>query len=314
MARLRRLIRCTGILLVAAGALLSAFWCYLQWGTGLAEHGAQVRLGAELDQRRPEVSRSRRIRSAALGPYGWPALPDGAPLARILIPAIGVDQVVVQGTDTADLREGPGHYAATPYPGQDGNVAIAGHRTTYAHPFFDLNELRPGDVIELSVPDDTWDYRVTGSMVVSPGDVAVAGPLGEPGGWLTLTTCNPRYSAATRLVVRAELAGAVAPAMPPAPGPAPTHPVGASRPGSVPRQRPAGWRPRQRPAGWESTARPITGWALALVGVVVAGGLVVRRRRRPAARAAALLSTGLVALLVLFELFGAVAGHLPSGF
>ena len=302
-AGLRRLVRCTGISLAAAGSLLGAFWFYLQWGTGFVERSVQARLGTELVHRRAGP-RAGRGRAVAAAPYQWPALPDGAPLARITIPAIGLDQVVVQGTDAADLREGPGHYEGTPYPGQDGNVAIAGHRTTYARPFFDLDALLPGDTIRLSVPGDTWDYRVTGSMVVLPEDVAVAGPLGRPGGWLTLTTCNPRYSAATRLVVRAELAGAAEPVPVPPPRP--------------PRGRPAGeWRRppvrRSLPSGRASVAWPVAGWTLALAGATGAGGLLARRRRR-LARLAVLVPTGAVVLVLLFELFGAVAGHLPPGY
>ena len=75
---------------------------------------------------------------------------DGDPLGRIRIPRIGVDEVFVQGTGTADLRQGPGHYPDTPLPGQRGTVAIAGHRTTYGAPFHDVDDLRRGDAIVLS--------------------------------------------------------------------------------------------------------------------------------------------------------------------
>ena len=155
-----RATRCTAIGMIAVGGLLLLFWCYLQWGTGIAEHEAQARLARQLGDRRLQRSVRPRARPDATTPYRWPTVPDGGPLARLVIPSIGLDQVVVQGTDTADLREGPGHYPSTPYPGQPGNVAIAGHRTTYAHPFYDLNELVPGDTIELSVPG--WPSGATG--------------------------------------------------------------------------------------------------------------------------------------------------------
>ena len=179
-------------------------------------------------------------------------------MARLVIPRIGLDMVVVEGTDTADLREGPGHYPTTPLPGQPGNVAIAGHRTTYAHPFYNLNELSPGDVIELSVPGHDWRYLVTTQLVVAPTDVAVAGPLG-PGSWLTLTTCNPRYSAATRLVVRALLAPTSAPAAAPTPRSV-VSPVATRRP-PVHRAPPGSGDP----SWW-----PVIGWG-ALVGAAVVG-------------------------------------------
>jgi len=103
-----------------------------------------------------------------------------------------------------DLDEGPGHYPGTPLPGQAGNSGIAGHRTTYGAPFFQLNELTAGDRIYLTdTTGTTWVYRVVRQWVVSPDDVAVLAPTRTA--VLTLTTCNPRFSAISRLVVRADL-------------------------------------------------------------------------------------------------------------
>ncbi len=291
--------------MIAVGGLLLLFWCYLQWGTGIAEHEAQARLARQLGDRRLQRSVRPRARPDATTPYRWPTVPDGGPLARLVIPSIGLDQVVVQGTDTADLREGPGHYPSTPYPGQPGNVAIAGHRTTYAHPFYDLNELVPGDTIELSVPGGLWRYRVVGSLVVSPDDVAVAGPLGEPGSWLTLTTCNPRYSASTRLVVRAQL-------------------VDTTGPSNGPAKRARNARGRPVPPDSSSTllaagttpgsAWPIVTWTILLGVVLIVGVLVFRHCRVRSLRAGLVLACGLAVSVVLFELFGVVAAHLPSGY
>lgn len=124
----------------------------------------------------------------------------------------GYQQVVVEGVTSGDLQKGPGHYPGTALPGRLGNVVISGHRTTYGHPFNRLDELRPGDAIVLEVRDRYFTYRVTTHRVVDPGDVAVTLPVPDrPGArparrLLTLTTCNPKYSAATRLVVHAELA------------------------------------------------------------------------------------------------------------
>ena len=130
---------------------------------------------------------------------------SGSAIGRIEIPAIKVDMVVVEGTDAAALAKGPGHYPATPMPCTVGDVAIAGHRTTFLHPFSDLNELRPGDVIALHTRSASCRYVVSRPpFAVSPHDVSVVGAT--PGQFtLTLTTCNPRGSATQRLVVKATL-------------------------------------------------------------------------------------------------------------
>ena len=123
----------------------------------------------------------------------------------MVIPAIGLDRYVVEGTDENDLQMGPGHYAGTALPGQMGNVGIAGHRTTFGAPFFRLNELVPGDLIYLTdTSGTTWVYNVRRQWVVPPTDVGVLDPARQPE--LTLTTCNPRFEATSRLVVRAVLA------------------------------------------------------------------------------------------------------------
>jgi sortase A len=147
-------------------------------------------------------------------------VPGGA-VAVLRIPRIGVDKVVVEGTTTGDLMKGPGHYGGTPLPGQAGNVAIAGHRTTYGAPFFHLDQIRPGDEIIATTPSGTWHYRVSSRpQAVSPTDTAVLDPTHD--NRLTLTTCTPAFSASQRLIVVAELD----PGEPPLP--APTPPAGAA--------------------------------------------------------------------------------------
>src|SRR3954452_8796619 len=76
----------------------------------------------------------------------------GDALTRIKIPKINVDVVVVEGTTASALRAGAGHYPATPLPCGDGNVGIAGHRTTYGKPFANIDQLKPGDLITLETP------------------------------------------------------------------------------------------------------------------------------------------------------------------
>lgn len=142
---------------------------------------------------------------------------SGEAVARIAIPAIALDMVVVQGTDEAALAKGPGHYPQSPMPCTEGNVAIAGHRTTFLHPFHDLNKLVPGDVIRLRTRSESCAYAVTTPpFAVSPTDSAVVADT--PGAFtLTLTTCHPIGSSAQRLIVKAALVtGSVHPVRVPA--------------------------------------------------------------------------------------------------
>ncbi len=126
----------------------------------------------------------------------------GDSLTRIKIAALGLDTVVVQGVTPSALRAGAGHYPQTPLPCEGGNVAIAGHRTTYGRPFGNLDQLKPGDTIELTTPIGGCVYQVAKDpFVVAPTDLSVIDPTGERS--LTLTTCHPKGSAAQRLVIRA---------------------------------------------------------------------------------------------------------------
>jgi len=127
----------------------------------------------------------------------------GDPIGRIRMPSIGVSEVVVEGTGTSDLRKGPGHYPATPLPGQHGTVGIAGHRTTYGAPFHDVDDLRKGDRIELAMPYGRFTYRVERTRIVPPTATEVTDPVGYDR--LILSACHPLYSAAQRIVVFARL-------------------------------------------------------------------------------------------------------------
>jgi len=132
----------------------------------------------------------------------------GDAVAIIRIPKIDVDYVVVEGTGTEALKKGPGHYTDTAYPWQDtGRVGIAGHRTTYGAPFWSLNELRVGDRIVLATEYGIFDYRIARTVVTPPSGILPSGDWvlrQTVGPSLVLTTCNPRFSASTRLVVIAE--------------------------------------------------------------------------------------------------------------
>lgn len=128
---------------------------------------------------------------------------DGEPIGRIVIPSIGVDIAVIQGTSTQDLQKGPGHYPSTPFPGQQGTAAIAGHRTTYLAPFRNIDSLHGGNDIKLEMPYATFDYRVEDTKVVDPTDLHILHPASYQR--LVLTACHPLYSASQRIVAFARL-------------------------------------------------------------------------------------------------------------
>jgi sortase A len=128
----------------------------------------------------------------------------GAAIGKIDIPKIGANFDVVQGTDTASLEKGPGHYPATAFPGLGQTVAIAGHRTTYLAPFRHIDDLRPGDRIVLKMPYARFTYSVQSTRIVLPTALWVTHNFGYDR--LVLSACNPLYSAAQRIIVFAKLA------------------------------------------------------------------------------------------------------------
>jgi sortase A len=127
----------------------------------------------------------------------------GDAIGKILIPSIGVSEYVVEGTDADNLRKGPGHYPATPLPGQHGTSAIAGHRTTYGAPFRHLDGLHPNDRIVLEMPYGTFVYRVEKMQIVDDSALWVTHRVDHDR--LVLTACHPLYSAAQRIVAFARL-------------------------------------------------------------------------------------------------------------
>lgn len=128
----------------------------------------------------------------------------GDAIARIEIPAIGVSEYVVEGTDVASLRKGPGHYPETPLPGEPGTTAVAGHRTTYGAPFRRIDELRRGERIRIDMPDGRFVYRVERTKIVDDQDLSVLDRVGYQR--LVLSACHPLYSAAQRVIVFARFA------------------------------------------------------------------------------------------------------------
>jgi sortase A len=162
--------------------------------TNLYQSRVQSRLDRELVS--PELEQAYRARTVGTGDA----------LTRIKIDAIGIDVVVVEGTTMSALRAGAGHYPQTPLPCEPGNVAIAGHRTTYGKPFHNLDLLKPGDTIVLETPIGSCTYKlVKPPFIVTPTDTSVINSTPTP--TLTLTTCHPKGSASQRLIIQAQLVG-----------------------------------------------------------------------------------------------------------
>ncbi len=127
----------------------------------------------------------------------------GEAIGQLRIPSIDLEVVAVEGTDTASLQKGPGHYPETPFPGQSGTTAIAGHRTTYLAPFRHLDQLTRGDEIEIEMPYANFAYRVQKTRVVDDSAVNIIHGVGYER--LVLTACHPLYSAAQRIAAFAKL-------------------------------------------------------------------------------------------------------------
>lgn len=220
-------LRWVGRGLIAAGSLIILFIIYELYGTSFitAHHQAQLKhdFFAKVAQAQHAAATPTPTASpspTATGPAATataapPAelrqgpIPASQAVALMEIPKIGLSMIVVQGVSVADLKLGPGHYPGTPLPGQPGNVVISGHRTTYLHPFRNIDKLVAGDPIYLTTPDGKkYTYLMTKQLTVLPTDVAVVDDT--PTNQLTLTTCTPPFSASHRLIVIATLQGAPA--------------------------------------------------------------------------------------------------------
>lgn len=294
----RKVIRGFGKFFICVGILLFLFVAYELWGTGFAERRSQKALSAAFD-RRSHTTTLPTLPGAAPSDNAAPdttvapvELGDG--VAKIEIPKISLSKIVVQGVGVEDLKQGPGHYPDTPMPGEHGNAAIAGHRTTYGAPFYDISDLNPGDPIFVTTDKGRFRYDVFESKVVDPDAVWVLDP--SPDDRLTLTTCNPRFSAAERLIVVAKLTSPpVATSTPP-----PTTPAAAG--GSSTRSLAAGL------SGAKTSKAPAILWGTFAAAIWAAGWVLGRRWRRLPAYAVAAIPF----LLVLFVFYENVSRLLPA--
>ncbi len=222
-----------GRTLITLGLMMFAFVAYQLWGTGIQTAQAQRSLSSEFDEliaNTPAATTTIATTStqpnttvpvndtvpldtvaptttlAPVAPIAKP-IPDAeAAVARLEIPRMGLNRIVVEGATASALTKGPGHFPETPLPGQLGNAAIAGHRTTHLHPFFDIDKMQPGDEIIVTTLNGRYVYHVTGTEVVGSDDYAAVIPTTDvTKATLTLVSCTPRYSASNRIVVHAEL-------------------------------------------------------------------------------------------------------------
>ena len=198
---------------MGVGVLLFVGWTL--WGTGLYTAREQDRLN-EAFEKLPDIEVTPTTQDEIQVPSGFQPRP-GEPVFRMRIPKIDFRKMVVEGVGTEDLRRGPGHYPQCRpgfdrplctefdeiWPGELGRVVVSGHRTTYGAPFWDLNKLQEGDEIITETKWGTFTYSVTSTETVSPGSLGIVIPSDNPE--IVLTTCNPRFSAAERLIVFAEM-------------------------------------------------------------------------------------------------------------
>jgi sortase A len=220
----RRSLRIVSVLLIAAGLLgLADAALTVAWQepvTALRARLWQDSLNADLraieragppaaDLRAIAGVRDARARVASLARAWQRRAREGQAVGRLRIPRVGLDVVVVKGTQPADLRRGPGTFEQAPFPGAHGTAAIAGHRTTYGAPFRDIDQLRAGDAITVEMPYATIRYRVEGRRIVKPDDLTVLRRVGHDR--LILSACHPRFSASHRLIVFARFVNLVTP-------------------------------------------------------------------------------------------------------
>jgi sortase A len=206
----RRILRAAGWAFIGMGCFVLYFLVYQLVGTDLITNREQSDLRQKLAQEWSAPVPSKR--GAALPVPQVPA--TGHALGVIQIPKIDLKKVVVQGANQEELAMGPGHIASTVMPGQPGTFAVSGHRTTHGRPFYRLNELAKGDTITIVTRYAIYTYKVSHFEVVAPTAVEVLdnvrGADGKTKSQIVLTTCNPRFSAAQRLVVFGDLSSSVA--------------------------------------------------------------------------------------------------------
>ena len=274
--RISRLLDVLGRTMIAAGLLLLSFVAYQLWGTGIAEDRAQTDMATQFVKPQPVQPQF------------------GGLVGRITIPSIGVSKYVVAGVRLKDLERGPGLFPGSPLPGQKGNVAIAGHRTTFGAPFSRINEIQDNEKIVLESRDGTFTYRVNGEpKIISATDVAAAKTIDPNTATLTLISCYPKWTSTQRIIVVATLDSAEAP-LPPTPFAV----------NEAATQQPiAGWF--HDPTAWPT----VLFFGVALIVIRIVAGFMTRRGRR---RIFVYPIAFGIFIPTLFLFFGALARLLPA--
>ncbi len=237
----------------------------------------------------------------------------GDPVGQIQIPKIGADFYIIEGVDLSLLMEGPGHFPETPFPGQPGNAALAGHRTTYLAPFNRIDELEPGDLITIRTEQGRFTYEVMaqpgtglGHYIVGPDALEILDDKGD--NRLTLMACHPKYSAAERIIVEAKLIGNPA-------EPTPRSKAGrtvSELPGEELREGATGRGEQLLASGDPAARRPAVLWSLAALGVWFLAWLIGRVWRK--ARWPAYLVGVVPFAFFLFQAFEHINRSLPGAY
>lgn len=166
------------LLLVGGGGLLA--WVGGQYATGLVARDRARAEWARIEARQARLAANASLGEAPSGPFV-----PGTPLARLVIPRIALDEVIVAGVGKGELNSSPGHLPGTPLPGVFGNSVISAHRDLH---FRRLGELRVGDTLTTVTPYQTVTWRITGRKIVDDRAPALFQTEGRT---LTLTTCWP---------------------------------------------------------------------------------------------------------------------------
>lgn len=213
---IRAVVRGVGELLVTGGALVLLFLAYQLWWTDVVGDRAQQRTAEAVEQQWEAAAADPDAAEPVEGaPAPDPVLADlpSDVVAMLRVPRFGDDYVapVLEGTGDLVLQDGVGHYDGAALPGEVGNFAVAGHRTTWGAPFNPIADLVDGDAVVVETAEEFHVYRVRATEIVLPTDVRVIAPVpSQPGetpteAWLTMTSCHPMYSARERYVVHALL-------------------------------------------------------------------------------------------------------------
>jgi sortase A len=201
--RINSALDVTGKTLISAGLLILLFVAYQLWGTGLAERQAQ-------DKLKSQFITSTTIAASSTDAPATTTLPPpptkGDVVGRMVIDRIKVNKFVIAGVGYKELEKGPGLFAGSPLPGQLGNAAIAGHRTTFGAPFSRVNELVDGDRIVIHTSRGEFVYIVDGApKIVKASAVDVIRTVDPTRATLTLVTCHPKWTSENRMIISAEL-------------------------------------------------------------------------------------------------------------